>query len=112
MLYNLRPWHLLLASWSAGSTSASSIEVPRIVEVWERAGYMDVEEASAWRERIAVWRRFGRCGRPQPVADPLLDDPDPFVPSNCAELPDSQRRQLQSNSFRVDTFVRIRGPVL
>jgi hypothetical protein len=37
-------------------------------------------EAAAWRERIAVWRRFGRGGQPKPMADiPQLDDPDPFL---------------------------------
>jgi hypothetical protein len=41
---------------------------------------MTATETSAWRERIAVWRRFGRQGQPKPVADPLLDDPDPFLP--------------------------------
>jgi hypothetical protein len=44
---------------------------------------MGPSEAAAWRERIAVWRRFGAGGqvRPaKPVADfPLLDDPDPFL---------------------------------
>jgi hypothetical protein len=44
---------------------------------------MSPAEAAAWRERIAIWRRF-RVGRkpvrPKPVADiPLLDDPDPFL---------------------------------
>jgi hypothetical protein len=42
---------------------------------------MNPAEASAWRERIAFWRRFRRTAqqRPRPVADPLLDDPDPFL---------------------------------
>jgi hypothetical protein len=44
---------------------------------------MSRSEASAWRERIAVWRRFGRGGPVQPVKPvaniPLLDDPDPFL---------------------------------
>jgi hypothetical protein len=42
---------------------------------------MDSDEAAAWRERIAIWRRFRRGGhaqRPKLVVDPLLDDPDPF----------------------------------
>ena len=49
---------------------------------WEPAGFMSSNEASAWRERIAIWRRFRRVGRPQasiPGAAPLLDDPDPFL---------------------------------
>ena len=58
-------------------------DAPRFVEVWERAGYMSPIEAAAWRERIAIWRRFrsrGQVRSPQPVADiPLLDDPDPFL---------------------------------
>jgi len=44
---------------------------------------MSRAEAAAWRERIAIWRRFGLGRRqrpPKPVADiPLLDDPDPFL---------------------------------
>jgi hypothetical protein len=41
---------------------------------------MTSAESAAWRERIAIWRRF-RAGRqpPKQVADPLLDDPDPFL---------------------------------
>jgi hypothetical protein len=71
-------------------------EVHRFVEVWERAWYMGPAEAAAWRERIAIWRRFGRQGQAmKPVAEPLLDDPDPYLSSSCAEPPDSQRRQLQ-----------------
>jgi len=46
---------------------------------------MTSTEAAAWRERIAIWRRFRVGGQvqsqsPKPVADPLLDDPDPFLP--------------------------------
>jgi len=57
--------------------------VDRFVEVWEQAGYMGPAEAAAWRERIAIWRRFrsrGRVRQPRSVVDiPLLDDPDPFL---------------------------------
>jgi hypothetical protein len=58
-------------------------EAHRFVEVWERAGYMSTREATAWRERIAIWRRFragGTVRSTHPVADiPLLDDADPFL---------------------------------
>jgi hypothetical protein len=43
-------------------------------------GHMDADEAAVWQERIAIWRRFRRSGQPRSVADPLLDDPDPFLP--------------------------------
>jgi hypothetical protein len=75
---------------------------------------MSSVEAAAWRERIAIWRRFrvrGEAQSPQPVADiPPLDDPDPFLPSSCAEPPDSQQRQLQAirseptRSSRIDVL--------
>jgi hypothetical protein len=62
-------------------TAEELAAVHRFVEVWERAGYMGDAEAAAWRERIAIWRRFRRRGWPRkPVAEPLLDDPDPFLP--------------------------------
>ena len=38
--------------------------MPRFVEVWERAGYMSSAEAATWRERIAIWQRFGLGGHP------------------------------------------------
>jgi len=44
-------------------TSEELADVDRFIEVWERAGYMGSTEASAWRERIAVWRRFRRGNR-------------------------------------------------
>jgi hypothetical protein len=58
-------------------------EAHRFVEVWERTGYMGPAEASAWRERIAIWQRF-RVGRQAKSVKPvmgtsLLDDPDPFL---------------------------------
>jgi len=57
--------------------------------MWERAGYMGVAEAAAWRERIASLRRFRAGGQPpRPVADiPLLDDPDPFLPQRTIPGP-------------------------
>jgi len=61
-----------------------SADAHRFVEVWERAGYMSGDEAAAWRERIAVWRRFRPGRRDQPprsaVDISLVDDPDPFLP--------------------------------
>ena len=49
---------------------------------WEPAVFMSSNEASAWRERIAIWRRFRTGGQPpKQMADPLLDDPDPFFKS-------------------------------
>ena len=61
-----------------------SAEAHRYVEVWERAGHMSGAEAAAWRERIAIWRRFragGQVQRPKPVVGvPLVDDPDPYLP--------------------------------
>jgi hypothetical protein len=64
-------------------TAEELAEVHRYIDVWERAGYMTPAEAAAWRERIAVWRRCRRQGKPRPpkpVVNPLLDDPDPFLP--------------------------------
>ena len=49
-------------------------DAPRFVEVWERAGYMSTKEAAAGRERIAIWRRFGRGNR-QGI-DNRLTEPD------------------------------------
>ncbi len=64
-------------------TAEKLAEAHRFVEVWERAGYMNCAEAAAWRERIAIWRRFGvgeQRPSPRPVADiPLVDDADPFL---------------------------------
>ena len=63
-------------------TADEPAEVHRFVEVWERAGYMDSDEAAAWPERIAIWRRFRADGQLQvsKLADiPLLDDPDSFL---------------------------------
>jgi len=39
-------------------TAEELAESHHFVEVWERAGYMDSDEAAAWRERIAIWQRF------------------------------------------------------
>jgi hypothetical protein len=39
-------------------TAEELADAPRFVEVWERAGDMSSAEAAAWRERIAIWRRF------------------------------------------------------
>ena len=78
MLNDLRPWHLLLVSLAGWVnqhqqraieylleeatldliTPEELAEVPRFVEVWQRAGHMNPKEGSAWRERIASWRRF------------------------------------------------------
>jgi hypothetical protein len=61
-------------------TPEELVDAHRFVEVWERAGCMDATETTAWRERVAIWRRFRLGGQVQPVADiPLLDDPDPFL---------------------------------
>ena len=64
------------------SVSGTYLQTAQCVEVCERAGYMGQAEAAAWRQRIAVWQRFRRSGQQQmtPVIDPLLDDPDPFLP--------------------------------
>ena len=58
-------------------------KVHRFVDVWDRAGYMSGAEAAAWQERIAIWQRFrpgGWKALDRPAADPLLDDPDTFLP--------------------------------
>ena len=82
MLNNYDPGTFSSHPWPAGSITASSADAHRFVELWERAGYVSGAEAAAWRERIAIWGRFRRCGQQQmtPVIDPLLDDPDPFLP--------------------------------
>ena len=51
-------------------TAEELAEVDRFVEVWQRAGYMTSTEASAWRERIAVWRWLGREEQSQLFANP------------------------------------------
>jgi len=87
--YRTRRGHYSLAAGLI-ALLGSDLEVsdaPRFVEAWERAGYMTSAEASAWRERIAVWRRFRAGGLEAPnraAADPLLDDPDPFLSSSRA----------------------------
>jgi len=49
---------------------------------------MSAAEATAWRERIAIWRRFRAGGQArsfEPVADiPLVDDPDLFLYATTA----------------------------
>jgi len=62
-------------------------EIPhavRLVDVMERAGHMDADEAGEWRRRIEAWCRF-RLRMVPPKASwrgsaALLEDPDPLVP--------------------------------
>jgi hypothetical protein len=54
--------------------------MPRFVGVWERAGFMDSDEAAEWRERVQVWQRFRSGREPRPIAaSPLLEDPSSFL---------------------------------
>jgi len=62
-------------------------EIPhavRLVDVMERAGHMDAEEAAEWRRRIDAWCRFRLGWVParvnSRVSATLLEDPDPFWP--------------------------------
>ena len=52
----------LLAEMEPRGTSRPS---PRAVEVWLRAGWVDEDEAAAWREGLDAWRRFDRL-EPEP----------------------------------------------
>ena len=57
-------------------------EIP--VDLLERAGPMDAEEAGEWRRRIEVWCRFRLRMVPTKASwrasTAVLEEPDPFVP--------------------------------
>jgi hypothetical protein len=54
-----------------------------LVDLMERAGHMDADEAGEWRRRIQAWCRFGPRAVPAKaswrVPTTLLEEPDPFV---------------------------------
>ena len=56
----------------------------RFVDVMERAGHMDADEAGEWRRQIEAWCRFRLRVVPatasQRVSATLLEEPDPFWP--------------------------------